>query len=124
MKDGSSHEKKPLLNYPFRKRNGILVTRDFLGKMKTHDPKRKCFGEVGINDLTRSLSKYLEDVKTNMSGNIVNQADQIVSLDFGYDASRGLDTGKCIIVNNEPQFTDVKSLVDKIRANKQRGSRI
>jgi phosphotransferase system IIA component len=92
--------------------------------MKTHDPKRKCFGEVGINDLTRSLSKYLEDVKTNMSGNIVNQADQIVSLDFGYDASRGLDTGKCIIVNNEPQFTDVKSLVDKIRANKQRGSRI
>lgn len=74
--------------------------------------------DVGYS--TRSLSKYLEDVHINSAGMVVNQADQVISLDFGYDASRGLDSGKCIIVNGEPQFCDFRSIVEKIRANKKR----
>jgi DNA-directed RNA polymerase II subunit RPB1 len=74
--------------------------------------------DVGYS--TRSLSKYLEDVHINSSGMVCNQADQVISFDFGYDSSRGLDSGKCVMVDGQPQFADIRSIVEKIRANKKR----
>ena len=68
-----------------------------------------------VGYLTRSLSKYLEDVKTNNIGQVVNQIEQVVSFHFGFDSSIGIDTSKCIIIHGQPQFADVKSLVDKIQ---------